>query len=419
MPFRAALSGIQSAGKELKMIGNNVANASTSGFKKSRAQFADVYAASDIGSSSNTIGSGVRISGITQQFSQGNVDFTDNNLDMAINGGGFFMLDKGGERVYSRAGAIEIDRDGFMVNSDNLKLMGTKADDNGNPTGETGPLSLDNSNIEPQSTNLVTVGVNLDSSEDKPLFEPFDPNDPGSFNHSTSLTVYDSLGTAHQSTVYFVKSEIPNEWKVHTFIDGNDINGADAPPYASNIMTFNGSGALTTIDGVPIPPGQIEYGDFVTDTGSEPIVMTLDFLAATPTTQFGSKFNVNALTQDGYATGRLTSLDIDENGVVRARYTNGQTRTLGQVQLADFPNVQGLRQLGDSTWAESFESGIPLLGTPGSGKLGLIQSGALEGSNVDLTEQLINMISAQRNFQANAQVITTADAVTQSVINIR
>ncbi len=419
MPFRAALSGIQSAGKELKMIGNNVANASTSGFKKSRAQFADVYAASDIGSSSNTIGSGVRISGITQQFSQGNIDFTDNNLDMAINGGGFFMMDKGGERVYSRAGAIEIDREGFMVNSDNLKLLGTTADENGNPTGETGPLSLDNSNIEPRSTGLVTVGVNLDSAEAKPLFEPFDPNDAGSFNHSTSLTVYDSLGTAHQSTVYFVKTGISNQWQVHSFIDGKNIKGAEAPPYEANVMNFNGSGALTMIDGIPVPPGQIEYPEFATNSGSDPIVMTLDFLAGTPTTQFGSKFNVNALTQDGYTTGRLTSLDIDETGIVRARYTNGQTRTLGQVQLADFPNSQGLRQLGDSTWAESFESGIPLLGTPGSGKLGLIQSGALEGSNVDLTEQLINMISAQRNFQANAQVITTADAVTQSVINIR
>ncbi len=419
MPFRAALSGIQSAGKELKMIGNNVANASTSGFKKSRAQFADVYAASDIGSSSNTIGSGVRISGISQQFSQGNIDFTDNNLDMAINGGGFFMLDKGGERVYSRAGAIEIDREGFMVNSDNLKLLGTTADKNGNPTGETGPLSLDNSNIEPRSTGLVTVGVNLDSAEKKPLFEPFDSNDAGSFNHSTSLTVYDSLGTAHQSTVYFVKTNVANQWQVHSFIDGKNIKGAQAPPYESNVMNFNGSGALTMIDGIPVPPGQIEYPEFITDSGSDPIVLTLDFLAGTPTTQFGSKFNVNALTQDGYTTGRLTSLDIDETGIVRARYTNGQTRTLGQVQLADFPNSQGLRQLGDSTWAESFESGIPLLGTPGSGKLGLIQSGALEGSNVDLTEQLINMISAQRNFQANAQVITTADAVTQSVINIR
>ncbi|MFV1983673.1 MAG: flagellar hook protein FlgE [Thiohalomonadales bacterium] len=419
MPFRAALSGIQSASKELKMIGNNVANASTTGFKKSRAQFADVYAASDIGSSSNTIGSGVRIAAVTQQFSQGNVDFTDNNLDMAINGGGFFMLDKGGERVYSRAGAIEIDREGFMVNSDNLKLLGKKADENGNPIGETGPISLDNANVEPKSTSMVTVGVNLDSSEKKPLFEPFDPSDAGSFNHSTSLTVFDSLGTSHQSTVYFVKGDNPNQWNVFTFIDGKDINGAESAPYASNELMFNGSGALASINGTPVPPGQIEYTEFTTETGSNPVQITLDFLSSTPITQFGSKFNVNALTQDGFATGRLTSLDIDETGVVRARYTNGQTRTLGQIQLSDFPNVQGLRQLGDSTWAESFESGIPLMGTPGSGSLGLIQSGALEGSNVDLTEQLINMISAQRNFQANAQVITTADAVTQSVINIR
>lgn len=419
MPFRAALSGIQSASKELKMIGNNVANASTTGFKNSRAEFADVYAGSDVGSSANTIGSGVRIASVTQQFSQGNIDFTDNNLDLAINGGGFFVFDKAGERVYSRAGAMEVDREGFLVNSENLKLLGAKTDENGNATGEVGPLALNNSNIEPKSTSKIDVGVNLDSSESKPIFEPFDPNDAGSFNHSTALTVYDSLGNAHQSTIYFVKSDIPNTWNVHTFIDDKDINGATAPPYATNVMQFNGSGALTAVDGTPVPPGRVEYPEFITETGSDPIQITLDFHSNSPATQFGSKFNINALAQDGYSTGRLTSMDISENGVLTARYTNGQTRTLGQIQLADFTNVQGLRQLGGSTWAESFESGIPLVGTPDSGRLGTLQSGALEGSNVDLTEQLINMISAQRNFQANAQVITTADAVTQSVINIR
>ena len=418
MPFRSALSGINSASEELRVIGNNVANASTTGFKKSRAEFADVYAATD-GGGSTSIGAGVRLAGVTQQFGQGNIGFTNSKLDLAINGRGFFVLDEGGSRSYTRAGNFQVDRDGFIVNPDGARLVVNGADDNGAITGAVGPLQLDRSNITPHSTTRVDVGLNLDSTQKRPPTAPFNPEIPSSFNHSTSLTVYDSLGGSHLATMYYVKGQQEGTWEMYTLVDGKDIKGAQQPPYQPNMLTFNGAGQLATIDGKGVPPGTVEYPDFDTGTGSEPLKLTMNMLSSSPITQFGSKFNVNSLTQNGFTSGRLSGVDIDDTGVVRARYSNGQTRTLGQVSVADFSNPQGLRPLGDSAWAESYASGVPLLGTPGSGSLGVLQSGALEGSNVDLTSELVNMITAQRNFQANAQVITTADAVTQTIINIR
>ncbi|MCW9023755.1 MAG: flagellar hook protein FlgE [Gammaproteobacteria bacterium] len=418
MPFRSALSGINAAAEDLKVIGNNVANSSTTGFKQSRAEFADVYAATD-GSGANSIGAGVRLSSVKQEFGQGNIQFTDNKLDLAINGKGFFIMEDNGSRVYSRAGSFQVDREGNVVNNVGNRLIVNNADESGNVTGAVGPLKLDNSNINPNPTSSLSVGVNLDSSQTRPTSVPFDPEVPNSFNHSTSLTVYDSLGSSHLATMYYVKSDQPNMWETHMFVDGKDAKGGTAPPYTSDALAFDGSGALTSINGAPVPPGTISYQNIQLTTGAEPLNLTIDMLSDTPTTQFGSRFNVSALTQNGYTSGRLSGFDIDETGIIKARYSNGQSRVLGQVSMADFANAQGLRQLGETSWAESFASGSALVGTPGSGSLGVLQSGALEGSNVDLTGQLVNMIEAQRNFQANAQVISTADTVTQTIINIR
>lgn len=418
MPFRAALSGINAANDELRVIGNNVANASTVGFKKSRADFADVYAASD-GGASNTIGSGVRLSGVSQQFGQGNIGFTNNKMDLAINGRGFFVLDDSGTRSYTRAGNFQADREGYIVNPDGARLVVNGADANGKITGAVGPLQLDRSNITPMATSRVDVGLNLDSAQTRPPTVPFNPEIPSSFNHSTSLTVYDSLGGSHLATMYYVKGEKPNSWEMYTLVDGKDIKGGKQPPYAPEMLSFNGAGQLASINGKAVPPGSVDYPAFDTGSGSAPLKLSMNLLSNSPITQFGARFNVNELTQNGFTSGRLSGVDIDDTGIVRARYSNGQTKTLGQVALADFSNPQGLRPLGNSAWAESFSSGVPLLGTPGSGSLGVIQSGALEGSNVDLTSELVSMITAQRNFQANAQVITTADTVTQTVINIR
>ena len=422
MPFRSALSGINAAAQELRIIGNNVSNASTTGFKQSRANFADVYAASSSGGTANAIGAGVRLASVDQLFTQGNIGFTDSKLDMAINGGGFFILEDNGSKVYSRSGQFQADRDGFIVNSNDQKMIVNVADENGIITGAAGPLRLDSSNIPPSSTRLIEVAVNLDSSQVPPTTFPFDPERPSSFTHSTSLTVYDSLGTPHLTSMYYVKTAIPNQWELHTFVDGQHLKGPKDPAtglFNPDLIKFDGAGGLSHINNVAVPPGKISFSALDTGSGADPMELTVDLQGAVPITQFGGSFTVNSIKQNGYTSGRLTGIDIDDTGIVRARFTNGQNRTLGQVTLANFSNPNGLRQLGETNWAESFDSGPALIGTPGSGSLGLIQSGALEGSNVDLTGQLVNMITAQRNFQANAQVISTADAVTQTVINIR
>ncbi len=810
MPFRTALSGLNAAAAELRVIGHNIANSATTGFKKSRAEFADIFATSSLGVTSNAIGSGVRIASVSQQFSQGNIGFTDNNLDLAVSGQGFFIVSDGGVNSYTRAGQFGVDRDGFVVNNAGSRLQIFQADLAGNITGARGDLQLDTSDISPQATSLVDFGVNLDASSTVPVtavatsqvdlvgsldaddaagaiytmapfnvydsygavhtatitytqgtvdsewnmsldidgaftnnhtinfdsqgvlsmvdgavpnasrtvamgsfdpgtgadpvqitasliglsatsdgvtgtgnvvtptvvnntaqvyeanltgaldgdhvdteavalaqqtytdslgnthtldltytktananewtltadidsgaqtqnytlvfnpggvlatidgaaatvqnlsfapgagaaemifdidatamtettpdadklddaaliaitdtpadydfdlagtldandvfggptyspatfdltdsegnthtatvtythntnanewnmnvsiaggaaaysqdytmvfdadgalatidgavpgvlnlpafnpadadaaemaisFDPstmtaitdgangnaaiasanvngssqsvFDASNANTYNSSTSLTIFDSLGSSHLATTYYRKTPIPNQWETYTFVDGTQVDGP-------SIMEFSPLGTIIT----PAAPAQIAVAAFAPGGGAANISMTLDYSDAT---QFGSNFSVNALEQDGFTTGRLSGIDIADTGVITSRFTNGQSRSLGQVALANFANSQGLRQLGDTTWAESFESGAALVSAPGSGSLGAIQSGALEGSNVDLTEQLVGMITAQRNFQANAQVITTADTITQTIINIR
>jgi flagellar hook protein FlgE len=407
MPFRTALSGLNASSTELRVIGHNVANASTVGFKKSRTEFADIYPISSLGTASNAVGSGVRVAAISQQFTQGILNFTGNALDLGINGNGFFVLSDSGSRVYTRAGQFRTDNAGYVVNNAGHRLQVYQADASGNITGAIGDLYLDPSDIAPSATSTVEVGVNLDASQNVPV-AAFDPTDATSYNHSTSLTIYDSLGSAHLASLYFRKTAA-NTWDVYLYIDGAAATLASA----SRQLNFLSNGALDTTGNTTL-----SFTHPLTN-GAANLSLTLDFNSATPITQYGSAFSVNNLVQDGYASGRLSGVDVGETGIVKARYTNGQSRTLGQVVLADFNNPQGLRQLGDTNWAESADSGAALIAAPGTSSLGLIQSGALEGSNVDLTEQLVNMITAQRNFQANAQVITTADAITQTIINIR
>ena len=232
----------------------------------------------------------------------------------------------------------------------------------------------------------------------------FDPTNASSYNHSTAVTIYDSLGATHTATAYFVKTATPNQWEARYYIDGTAVGGA-------NQMTYSNLGVLT----VPVG-GTIALPAYTPATGAAPITLTTDVLSST---QYGSTFGVNQLNQDGFASGRLSNIDVDSTGVIFARFTNGRSNPLGQVALSNFANTQGLRQLGNTSWGDTFTSGDAVRGSPGTGSLGLIQSGALESSNVDLTQQLVNMITAQRNFQANAQMISTADQVTQTIINIR
>jgi flagellar hook protein FlgE len=401
MAFRIAVSGLRAASADLDVTGNNIANANTTGFKSSRAQFADVYAVSNLGTSQDAIGQGVQLAAVAQQFNQGNIVFTDNNLDLAISGDGFFVLDDGGTRAYSRAGAFGVDKDGFVVNSTGQTMVAFQASA-GAVTGATGPLQLSSANIPPQASALIDVGVNLDVGAVAPTV-PFDPADFNSFNSSTSLTLFDSLGEQHLGAVYFVKTGA-NAWDTHLRIDGDNTQTTGVQP-----LTFDNTGQLTS--GMPV-----NYGVFNTITGSAPLNIDVDFTGGT---QFGAQFGVNSLSQDGFTTGRLSGIDIDDQGVVLARFTNGQSQIQGQVALANFANPQGLQPLSDSNWAETNSSGQPLLGAPGTASLGAVQSSALEESNVDLAEQLVNMIVAQRSFQANAQMIRAEDEIIQTIVNIR
>lgn len=433
MPFQIGLSGLNAASTDLEVTGHNIANASTNGFKESRTEFADLYATSLQDVSSTAAGGGVRVTRIAQQFGQGTVDFTANNLDLAINGEGFFMLkDLSGNTSLTRAGAYNVDRDGNVVNHANKRLqIFPPLDETGDRfnTGATVDLVLPTLSGTPRATEEIVAALNLSSSITTPTVSwPAAPasNDEANittemYNHATSTTVYDSLGTAHRATMYYVNTATPGEWQSYTYVDGTLAAG---PAGDAITLTFDAEGKLIPSAGDVDASGQVTLsaweddgnGDGLLSNGANAITLTYDYFN---TTQFGTNFSVNNLVQDGFTAGRLTGIDIDNSGVVFARFTNGQSSALGKVALGKVNNPQGLRQQGETSWAETFASGDLQMGEAGTSNLGLIQSGALENSNVDISEQLVNLITAQRNFQANAQVITTADSVTQTIINIR
>jgi flagellar hook protein FlgE len=405
MTFRLALSGLNAAQADLTVTANNIANTATNGFKGSRAEFAELFSVSPQGVSSNAIGNGVRVSNVAQQFTQGNIDFTDNSLDLALSGQGFFILNDGGALAYTRAGAFQVDNQGYVVNArqQRLQVYPPSADGQFN-TGALTDIQLVTSESAPAATTNVDVTLNLPANATPPTVATFDPANVNSYNNATSLTTYDSLGAAHTATMYFVKTANPNEWTTQLYVDGNAVGTAQTHNY-------DNTGALVTPAN-----GQVTFPAYTPATGAAAMNMNFDF---SDTTQYGGNFTVNAITQDGYTTGRLIGMDIDSTGVVQARFTNGRSLALGQVALANFSNPQGLQQLGDTNWAETFGSGQALRGQAGNSGFGLVQSGALEASNVDITAQLVNMITAQRNFQANAQMISTQDSITQTIINIR
>ncbi|PCJ40831.1 MAG: flagellar hook protein FlgE [SAR86 cluster bacterium] len=422
MSFDTAVSGIKASSTSLGIIGNNIANAGTSGFKSSRGEFADVYASSLLGTSSKGIGSGVSISGVNQSFSQGNISFTDNVMDMAINGSGFFVLNDDGTNVYSRAGNFQVDRNGNVVNSLGNRLMVFNTTEDGVLTGGMGELQIDTSLIQPRPTSTIDMGANLDSRATVPItawpaggFDAFaappTAPTPEMFNSSTSVTIYDSLGNSHVQSLYFVKTTNQNEWNVYSLIDGVSSTGPDT-------LTFDSSGQIPAAS-KPLQVSTAAWSPLGEDglaNGATTQSFTLDL---SDISQFGSDFSVSNINQNGFTTGQLRGVEVDESGIVFARFTNGQARAMGQVALANFSNTSGLQPLGGTSWSETFSSGQPTLSSPGTGGLGVVQSGALEDSNVEVTEQLVDMIVAQRNFQANAKVIQTEDTITQAIINLR
>jgi flagellar hook protein FlgE len=404
MPFRLALSGLNAASTDLTVTANNIANVATAGFKGSRAEFADLFATSQQGVSATAIGNGVKVANVSQQFSQGNIDFTDNSLDLAMSGQGFFVLNDNGALSYSRAGAFQVNNEGYVVNAKQQRMQVYPPLANGGfNTGGLSDLSLSTGVSAPNATTNVDVLLNLPANATAPT-AAFDPADTSSFNKATSLTIYDSLGAAHTASMYFIKGAAANTWETRVYVDGAAVGGANA-------LEYNDTGDLITP-----ATGNIPIGPYTPATGAAQINMNFDF---GDTSQFGENFTVSSVIQDGYTTGRLIGIDIDGSGVVQARFTNGRSNALGQIAVANFANPQGLQQLGDTSWAETFGSGQAIRGVAGTSGYGLVQAGALEASNVDITEQLVNMITAQRNFQANAQMISTADSITQTIINIR
>jgi len=312
--------------------------------------------------------------------------------------------------VYTRAGSFGTDKDGFVVNAvgQRLQVYQPTAGGTFNTTTPT-DLQLVTNDSAPQATGLATVVFNLPADVPVPTVPVFDPAVPGSYNHSTSLTVYDSLGAAHTATLYFVKQPAPaaNSWDQYTYLDGNAVSATPTT------LAYSSNGTILPSVGVG---GKITYPAAPTNTGSQPITLTVDYSA---TTQYGDTFGVTSVSQDGFTTGKLIGMSVDSTGIVQARFTNGRSISLGQVAVANFANPQGMQSIGNTNWAETFTSGQALHGQAGNSGFGLIQSGSLEQSNVDITAQLVNMITAQRNFQANAQMISTENQITQTIIQIR
>lgn len=432
MSFNIGLSGLRAANKDLNVTGNNIANAGTVGFKQSRAEFADVYAASVLGGGKNSQGSGVLLSNVSQLFNQGNINYTQNALDLAINGNGFFQVSNNGAISYSRAGYFGTDSQGFIVDNYgyNLQGYGTDASDQVQ-TGQISNLQIKTTSQEPKPTSKVDQSFNLNATSAVPTNTTFDPSDPQSYNSSTSTNIYDSQGNAHVLTQYFIRvapdpsatPPIPdNTWNMNILIDGvHPATSVANDPLVSQ-LTFDSAGKLisgspvnltawvpTALAGTPpvaTPNGAVAHADGV----------TLDMQNAT---QFANVFAVNAVAQNGHTTGELAGVEIDDAGMIFARYTNGQSKVQGQVVLADFANAQGLSPVGKTQWVQTLASGEPVRNPAGTGTLGAIQSGALEDSNVELSDQLVNLIVAQRNYQANAKTIETESAITQTIINLR
>ncbi|WP_417762026.1 flagellar hook protein FlgE [Shewanella sp.] len=454
MSFNTALSGINAAQKDLNVTANNIANVNTTGFKESRAEFADVYANSIFTNSKTAVGGGVSTTQVAQQFHQGNLLSTNNALDMAINGNGFFVTSSGiGDQdfSYTRAGAFKRDDSGFLVDSMGNYLQAFQVDSDGNAASvslsTTRPVQIPDTAGSPQATSEVGISMNLDSSSE--TYDPtaFDPTDSSTFNNSTAVTIYDSLGESHTLTSYFVR---PNDaaytgnssWVAYYAIDGQpvnldgaagtydiDVNGdgtADGTPQTATtaggwtgaVLSFDASGNFTGSSPTSITTQQLGIAGANVLGASADGTQQLDISFNTPT-QFAESFSTTSLTQNGVTVGRLTNVEVGTDGVISATYSNGSTVPLGQVALVRFANEQGLTQVGNTSWKASLESGEALAGEANTGIFGAIRSSSLEQSNVDLTTELVDLISAQRNFQANSRTLEVNNTLQQTILQIR
>lgn len=400
MSFSQAVSGLNAASSNLDVIGNNIANSATSGFKSSTAAFADMFAG-------NQAGLGTKVAAVIQNFGDGSINATGRNLDVALSGNGFFRLqDSSGAVYYSRNGQLQRNADGYLVNTQGLQVTGYPV--SGSPaTVQTGanpqPLQIPTAQLPARATTQASLIANLNSADALPSVATFDPKEVNSYNAKSSLTVYDSQGNEHQLDLYFVKTA-DNQWTVHP------IDSSTSEASADFNLSFDENGQLTS-----------SAQQSITIQGSNGAaadqVLTLNLLGSNQQNsgecQFGNP------TQDGYAPGDLTGFTINNDGTILGSYSNQRTQPMGQIVLSNFTNAEGLQPMGDNLWSESAASGQPAIGTPGSGNLGTMTAGALEASNVDLSKELVNMIVAQRNYQSNAQTIKTQDQILNTLVNLR
>ncbi|CAM3442799.1 flagellar hook protein FlgE [Parendozoicomonas haliclonae] len=403
MSFGIGLSGMKAAKQDLEVVSNNIANSNTVGFKSSRSEFADLYASSLGGGNSKP--AGVKVANTSQQFTQGNLTYTNSALDLAISGNGFFVLNDNGQQAYTRAGYFSLDQENYLVNNQGLRLQGFSADENGNIlTGTQQDLQVSAADMQASASSTLTGQLNLDARNQVPTSGTFSAADPESYNSTMAFNIYDSQGNPHILSLYFSKTS-DNNWDVNYQFDGEDLDPATT--ITGGPLVFNNDGTLASggdieLTGLPI-------------SGVDPLDLTLDL---SKITQLGTEFSVNQALQNGYPAGKLTGIEVDENGSLRALYSNGQTRVQGQIIMAGFANESGLNPIGDSLWRGSFASGAPIYGLAGAGTLGSLQAGALEQSNVDLSIELVRLIEAQRNYQANAKTIETSNNLTQTLLNI-
>jgi len=508
MSFQQGLSGLNGAAKSLDVIGNNIANASTVGFKGSTTEFADVYARSLSGAGATQAGIGVSVASVAQQFTQGNIETTANPLDIAINGGGFFRTEMGGAVQYTRNGQFSLDKNGFIVTPQGANVTGYGVSANGQILASTPtPLKISTTDMKPNATTKVDTSINLDSREATPTNFPFSANDATTYNKQVPVSVYDSLGNEHTMSLYYVKTG-SGTWDVYAGADGTEISNVsvekaagsdptamaaraawtaatkaspqDPAAVAAALSSYAAaaSTAVTTAAGaagataatvtaiqsaasssgatIGYTPDQVDrdiaaavsvpsvpIGTLKFDSNgalSAPLMspQTLPLAVSFPvypatgaketlainvgfngSTQYGADTSEKLTTQDGFTAGHLQRFSAAADGTLLGQYSNGQTRALGQVVLANFTNSNGLEPIGNNSWTETSASGTPLLGTPGTGGFGVLQSSATESSNVDLTAELVDMITAQRVYQANAQTIKTQDSVLQTLVSLR
>jgi flagellar hook protein FlgE len=432
MGFAQGVSGLTAAASNLDVIGNNISNSGTIGFKSGAAQFSDVYAGS-------AVGLGTEVTNISQNFNAGSIQTSSKPLDMAIVGGdGFFRTTSAsGEISFTRNGQFNADKEGFIVNAGGSRLTGFAVDATGGISGGAPKaLVIPTASIAPNPTSKVAAQFNIDSRAIVPTVTPFNANDSASYSYANSLTVFDSLGNSHELSTFFAKTDsATSAWNVFATADGYPLTSAGvikgatppaAPPATADSdilakLTFNTNGTLNTVTNAAgaasAPANTLNITGLDFKNGSAPLTTAITI---TGTTQFGTTNDVKALTQNGFTSGQLTSFAIDVDGKIQGKYSNEQTALLGQVVVSSFANPNGLINRGGNSWSQSPASGQPLTVVPGAGtKSGSISSGSLEGSNVDLTSELVNLVIAQRTYQANAQTVKTQDQVLQTLINIR